>query len=220
MIRRPPRSTLSSSSAASDVYKRQDGYEGNFVFLFVGTERAVLFDTGPAPLPEFKAAIGELAARVTDPSELELVVAHTHGHGDHVAGDCLWEDGDTGGFKTVRVVGPDQQAVCAAFGLVDWPEGAASVDLGSGRALGVFPLPGHEPSHIAVYDRDGSKVLITGDFLYPGRIYVHDDLMFVESVRRLEAFTRQHQAEISMVLGCHIEMTSQPGVEYLSLIHI
>src|SRR5674536_294261 len=25
MIRRPPRSTLSSSSAASDVYKRQDG---------------------------------------------------------------------------------------------------------------------------------------------------------------------------------------------------
>src|SRR5664280_2662595 len=27
MIRRPPRSTLSSSSAASDVYKRQKGYE-------------------------------------------------------------------------------------------------------------------------------------------------------------------------------------------------
>ena len=27
MIRRPPRSTLSSSSAASDVYKRQDQYE-------------------------------------------------------------------------------------------------------------------------------------------------------------------------------------------------
>ncbi|GKR55035.1 hypothetical protein KAM475_41820 [Aeromonas caviae] len=27
MIRRPPRSTLSSSSAASDVYKRQDGDE-------------------------------------------------------------------------------------------------------------------------------------------------------------------------------------------------
>src|SRR5664280_3278503 len=26
MIRRPPRSTLSSSSAASDVYKRQGGY--------------------------------------------------------------------------------------------------------------------------------------------------------------------------------------------------
>ena len=26
MIRRPPRSTLSSSSAASDVYKRQEGF--------------------------------------------------------------------------------------------------------------------------------------------------------------------------------------------------
>src|SRR5674536_400473 len=29
MIRRPPRSTLSSSSAASDVYKRQDEFAGD-----------------------------------------------------------------------------------------------------------------------------------------------------------------------------------------------
>ena len=35
MIRRPPRSTLSSSSAASDVYKRQDSIEPGEKVLLV-----------------------------------------------------------------------------------------------------------------------------------------------------------------------------------------
>src|SRR5664279_6188808 len=38
MIRRPPRSTLSSSSAASDVYKRQT-QSGAFAFFLGGEER-------------------------------------------------------------------------------------------------------------------------------------------------------------------------------------
>eukprot|EP00656_Telonema_subtile_P038661 TRINITY_DN4388_c0_g1_i2.p1 TRINITY_DN4388_c0_g1~~TRINITY_DN4388_c0_g1_i2.p1 ORF type:complete len:274 (+),score=85.71 TRINITY_DN4388_c0_g1_i2:125-946(+) len=42
MIRRPPRSTLSSSSAASDVYKRQE-YGGHFTENMMTTSRAVLF---------------------------------------------------------------------------------------------------------------------------------------------------------------------------------
>ena len=46
MIRRPPRSTLSSSSAASDVYKRQVAGEEALVFNksgdLLGVGRAVL----------------------------------------------------------------------------------------------------------------------------------------------------------------------------------
>ncbi len=38
MIRRPPRSTLDRSSAASDVYKRQDvGFGKKLVFINAGT---------------------------------------------------------------------------------------------------------------------------------------------------------------------------------------
>src|SRR5664280_3825643 len=38
MIRRPPRSTLSSSSAASDVYKRQVGYACGSRLAYAGVE--------------------------------------------------------------------------------------------------------------------------------------------------------------------------------------
>ena len=40
MIRRPPRSTLDRSSAASDVYKRQD-YEGVRVIAHSGGEKTM-----------------------------------------------------------------------------------------------------------------------------------------------------------------------------------
>eukprot|EP00658_Telonema_sp_P-2_P016450 TRINITY_DN16388_c0_g1_i5.p1 TRINITY_DN16388_c0_g1~~TRINITY_DN16388_c0_g1_i5.p1 ORF type:complete len:100 (-),score=31.69 TRINITY_DN16388_c0_g1_i5:104-403(-) len=42
MIRRPPRSTLSSSSAASDVYKRQ----GHIIIANIGDSRSVLATGG------------------------------------------------------------------------------------------------------------------------------------------------------------------------------
>src|SRR5664280_3653893 len=51
MIRRPPRSTLSSSSAASDVYKRQDGFwvandpsDENIVYTETQYGNAALWD--------------------------------------------------------------------------------------------------------------------------------------------------------------------------------
>src|SRR5674536_256160 len=47
MIRRPPRSTLSSSSAASDVYKRQDVY-GHSVPDLLGLAE----DEGPTALED------------------------------------------------------------------------------------------------------------------------------------------------------------------------
>src|SRR5664280_1892698 len=44
MIRRPPRSTLSSSSAASDVYKRQIyGYAGSLLAAASHVERSIVF---------------------------------------------------------------------------------------------------------------------------------------------------------------------------------
>src|SRR5665648_1278559 len=44
MIRRPPRSTLSSSSAASDVYKRQGGVSVPAAVAAAASLRAVLAD--------------------------------------------------------------------------------------------------------------------------------------------------------------------------------
>ena len=61
----------------------------------------------------------------------------------------------------------------------------ADIDLGD-RVIDVIPIPGHEKSSIALYDRQ-TGVLLTGDTLYPGRLYVPaaDFATFVESVQRL-----------------------------------
>ena len=83
--------------------------------------------------------------------DVELVVAHTHHHGDHVAGDDQFAD-----RPRTLIVEPELPAVKEFFGLPDWPEGEAALDLG-GRILTVFPIPGHEPSHLA----PGSRPLLT-----------------------------------------------------------
>src|SRR5450756_1848080 len=71
MIRRPPRSTQSRSSAASDVYKRQG--EGRVAEEFLdGVVSLVVFaraiqDQGPGPVP---AVVGRLGEPVQTDTEL------------------------------------------------------------------------------------------------------------------------------------------------------
>ena len=48
--------------------------------------------------------------------------------------------------------------------------------------------------------------------LYPGRLYVRDDAAFRASIRSVVAFTGAH--DVTHVLGCHIENTSTPYVDY------
>jgi glyoxylase-like metal-dependent hydrolase (beta-lactamase superfamily II) len=134
-----------------------------------------------------------------------LVVMHTHAHGDHVAGD-----GQFNGQAFTTVVGTSVAAVQAFFQLQTWPTQTGSYELG-GRALSVLPIPGHEPSHVALFDpRTGW--LLTGDSLYPGRLYVRDWAAYRASVSRLVDFSRTHL--ISRVLGTHVEMSSTPRVDY------
>ena len=55
-------------------------------------------------------------------------------------------------------------------------------------------------------------LLLTGDTVYPGRLYVRDWPAYVATIERLIAFTETRP--VSHVLGCHIEMTTTPGVDY------
>ncbi len=83
-------------------------------------------------------------------------------------------------------------------------------DLGN-RALKIIPIPGHEASHIAVYDPQ-TQILLTGDTLYPGRLYIDDWKVYRDSVHRLALFAREHP--VTHVLGAHVEMSDQPGKDY------
>jgi len=168
-------------------------FEGPFLYLLLGTERALLLDTGTG-----HAQLRPLVESLL--TGQELIVAHTHGHGDHVGGDSEFD----------HVVGLTADEVATYFGL-DWPEGAGRLDLGE-RVVDILPIPGHQGADIAVFDR-ATRLLLTGDSLYPGRLYVKDWTAFRASVRRLTDFVAAGNP-VEWILGAHIELTSEPGRDY------
>ncbi|HUZ24709.1 MAG TPA: MBL fold metallo-hydrolase [Streptosporangiaceae bacterium] len=186
-------------------------YEAPFLYLFCGNDRALLLDTGATrepdkfPLRETVDQIlsGWLAVHPRD--RYELVVAHTHGHGDHVAGDPQFA-----GRPDTTLVGRELSAVRKFFGFTDWPGQVTAFDLG-GRVLEVTGSPGHHPAAITVYD-PWSGFLVTGGTVYRGRLYAPDFSAFAASLERLADFASSRP--VTQVLGCHIEMTTEPGRDY------
>lgn len=188
-------------------------FEAPFLFLLFGSQKAILFDSGASGATTVRATVqGQVDAYVAahGGTPLQLVVAHLHGHGDHIAGDSQFA-----GQPNTVVVGTSQTAVANFFGLNPWPTTQATYDLG-GRVLDILAIPGHQAAHIAVYDRK-TGILLTGDSLYPGRLYVNGAVsqgswaVFKTSMQRLVDFTATHPTR--WVLGTHIEMTTTPGVE-------
>jgi len=182
-------------------------YEKPFLYLLFGSDKALLLDTGAGKTDVAQVVNAEIVrwSRQKGRARLPLVVAHTHAHGDHVSGDP--------DFKTLRdttVIDPTVGAVQAFFGFRAWPNEPATYDLGA-RVLDVIPIPGHEATSIAVYDRQ-TAILFTGDTLYPGRLYVQDPEAFRASVQRLVDFTQDKP--VAHVLGNHIEQTRTPYIDY------
>jgi hydroxyacylglutathione hydrolase len=186
-------------------------YEAPFLYLLFGNDRALLLDTGatadPARFP-LRATVDQLIAEwlAQYPRDnYQLVVAHTHGHGDHVAGDTQFAD-----RPATTAVDREPDAVQRYFGITGWPEQIVTFDLG-GRVLDVTGSPGHHRAAITIYDR-WTGFLLTGDTVLPGRLYAFDFPEFLESLDRMIALADDRV--VTHVLGCHIEMTRQRGRDY------
>jgi glyoxylase-like metal-dependent hydrolase (beta-lactamase superfamily II) len=182
---------------------------GSLPLSLFGQTRALLEDTGSAspPIPLY-ATVKRIIDRWLlnhGMSTIPLTVAHSHSHGDHVANDNQFI-----GQPHTTVVGLSQTAVAQFFGITNWPEQIVEYDLG-GRILDVIPIPGHQVAHIAFYDRN-TQLLLTGDTLYPGRLYISDFPAYTESVQRLVDFTATNT--VSYVLGTHIEMSTTRGEDF------
>lgn len=182
-------------------------YEKPFLYLLIGDRRALLLDTGAGGVdvasPVDSLLTSWRARHGGNPPE--LVVAHSHAHGDHVRGDSLFA-----GRSGVTVVGRDTASVRKFFGVGRWPEEIVSFDLGH-RIVDIIPIPGHQGASIAIYDRR-TALLLTGDTFYPGRLYVADTAAFASSIRRLANFASQHP--VRFLLGTHVENSSTPFVDY------
>jgi glyoxylase-like metal-dependent hydrolase (beta-lactamase superfamily II) len=186
-------------------------YEAPFLYLLFGNDRALLLDTGatadPAQFP-LRDTIDRLIAQwlTRHPrDDYQLVVAHTHGHGDHVAGDPQFA-----GRPATTVVGREVEEVQRFFGFTSWPGQIVPFDLG-GRVLEVTGSPGHHRAAITCYD-PWTGFLLTGDTVLPGRLYAFDFPEFVATLDRMVDLADGRA--VTHVLGCHIEMTSQPGRDY------
>jgi len=184
-------------------------YEAPFMFLFFGNDKALLMDTGAteqdAIFPLYKTVKQIINDWSEKNGEVELIVAHTHKHGDHYAADNQFE-----GKPNTTVIGLEVEDLKDFYNISNWPEEIVDFELGN-RSMKIIPIPGHQASSIAVYDTS-TKILLTGDTFYPGRLYVKDWNIFKISIERLVKFTNNF--EISTILGNHIEMTQTPGVDY------
>jgi glyoxylase-like metal-dependent hydrolase (beta-lactamase superfamily II) len=194
-----------------DLYiLRENGcvnYEKTFLYLFFGSQKAFLIDTGAGEThvaSAVSAVIDEWATR-NHREPPPLIVGHSHSHDDHIAGDAQFR-----ARANTTVVPLTVEATLATFGIAHWPDRIGNIDLG-GRIIDVVPIPGHDVLSVAYYDRQ-TGILDAGDSLYPGRLYVHDFPSFAASTRRLVSFTEGKI--VTHIVGCHIEQSRTPYLDY------
>lgn len=166
-------------------------YEGVTSFLIVGSQRAVLFDSGLGV-----ASIGDVVQELTP---LPVTVINSHTHFDHVGGNREFTDvrnldepyshasarGEIAealrayASQTLavdRVCGPLPAGVASRdYEIPAWQIAAhvrdgETIDLGH-RRLEVLRTPGHTPDSLSLLDRENG-LLFTGDTYYSGEIYL------------------------------------------------
>lgn len=184
-------------------------FEKPFLYLIFGEDKALLEDTGAGDVHTAPAVMDLLArwAKKKHHAPVSLIVIHSHGHGDHTAGDSQFKD-----LPGVQFIAATPADIQKAAGIANWPSDIGQIDLGR-RVVDVIPVPGHNDASIALYDRLTGN-LMTGDSLYPGRLYVPvaDIPTYAASARRLVKFVEDRP--VAHVLGTHIEQTRTPYLDY------
>jgi glyoxylase-like metal-dependent hydrolase (beta-lactamase superfamily II) len=182
-----------------------------FLFLFFGKDRGLLWDTGSrnGNLAPTLQRVVHLWLERNHRASIPLIVTHSHSHDDHTWGDsavqAIHDPSIPVTFIPARVA--ETQAF---FHIANWPVDLGEVDLGD-RVLNIIPIPGHDIVSIALYDRR-TGILLTGDSLYPGRLYVRDFAAFQASTERLIAFVRGKP--VAHILGNHIEQSRTPFLDF------
>lgn len=212
---------LDDSTFAISEYKH---WEETHCYLLLGTERAVLIDTG--------LGVSNIKCIVDSLTSLPVLVTTTHIHWDHIGGHKY--------FKDFAVHENEIQWISEKFPLplqvvknnltlksCDFPNdfclddysvfrGTPTrilhdgdlIDLGD-RVLKVIYTPGHSPGHCCFYELDKGW-LYSGDLIYKGCLDAFypttDPLLFMRSVEKIQklhlekVFPAHHQLDITVSL--------------------
>ena len=165
----------------------------NFSYLVVGSERALLFDTGPG-LRDVRRVVEKLTA-------LPVVVVPSHLHFDHIGNLPRFEDVALPDLPALREQSRDGNVELGFYQFLGFVEGfkrpvftvsrwivaGSTIGLG-GRELTLLSVPGHAPESVALLDRRTNR-LFAGDFMYPSAIFaflpganLHDYLVSAQQV--------------------------------------
>lgn len=185
-------------------------FEEKISFLIVGTDRALLFDTGLGLHP-----IRPVVELLTDKS---LIVISSHSHYDHIGGNHEF-DTITGldnpftahgakGLSNAEIGDfvkndwlpkpPSADFDPKTYQILPWKRGdiikdGQIIDLG-GRKIEVLETPGHAPDEVCLLDRD-TRLLFMGDLFYLSALYANleesDFATYKASVDRLAAFEQE-----------------------------
>jgi glyoxylase-like metal-dependent hydrolase (beta-lactamase superfamily II) len=174
-------------------------FEAPLLYLLIGEKRAMLIDSGavedPAAMP-LASSIADLLPKPNGVS-LPLLVAHTHRHADHRAGDAQLAK-----LPGAEIVPIDPEQIVKFYGFKDWFADTVKLDLG-GRVVEAIAVPGHLRDHLMFYDA-ATGLVFSGDFLLPGRLLVDDIDAYRASADRAVAYLKDKP--VVAVLGGHIEL--------------
>jgi glyoxylase-like metal-dependent hydrolase (beta-lactamase superfamily II) len=185
-------------------------WEAPFMYLLLGNRAAVLLDAGATeedryfPLRRVVDRILERWKAANGVGSIPLIVLPLGSDASQTA--ALAQFGERPDTRVVLPIAPERRQVLGAT----WPD-AGRLDLG-GRVLQVMPTPGLDDAAISVYD-PWSRVLFTGNAFYPGRLVIRDFDAYRASLQRLAVLT--DVSPVQWIWGGRIEMTSDPGADYL-----
>jgi glyoxylase-like metal-dependent hydrolase (beta-lactamase superfamily II) len=207
-------------------------------YLILGSQRAILFDTGMG-ISDIHEVVMELtknrgAKEGGVIAFRSIIVLNSHTHDDHVGGN--WQFGTVYSMDTdfsrrnARGSVEDAQGeiapgeICGKlpkgfdpgsyrtkpWRIAKYIHDGDTIDLG-GRTIEILSTPGHTPDAITLLDR-ANGLLFTGDTYYPAPIWLYrpeTDLdAYAKSIGRLAALAPQ----VRIVLGAHNVPTAPASV--------
>ncbi len=200
-------------------------YEEVISYLIVGSQRALLFDTG--------LGMGDLRSLVTRLTPLPITVFNSHTHFDHIGGN--WQFNEILAldipFARRNAAGASRDQVREAvlperfcgelppdfrpaeysirpFQVSGFVKEGQTIDLG-GFSLEVLLTPGHTPDSLCILDR-ANRILFVGDTFYPGPIYLYVPETDVAAYERSIEWLANLAPQLDMFLTGHNLPVSRP----------
>jgi len=197
-------------------------FEEVISYLIVGSERALLFDSG--------LGIGDMRRLVSELTDLEVAVLNSHTHYDHVGGNYAFDRiygtaleytrANAGGRvhgDVAEFVGPGwiwketpagfspEAYVSRPFAVTETVDDGQFLSLG-GVELEVLLTPGHAPDSLCLLDRERG-LLFTGDTFYPATLYAHLPGSHFDDYAATAARLGSLAGSVDVVLPAHNEPT-------------